>query len=91
MFAYVGTHFVSITHPFICKKFMFEYKMFNVNINIRKPMITFLRSLFRFQADLAALILLYSEYLCKMNKRSLLLKIFFDTLSIVDTLLVKSI
>ena len=88
---YVGMHFVSITHPFICKKFMLEYKMFNVSINIRKPMITFVRSLFRFKADSAALILRYWEYLCKMNKRPWLLKIFFDTLSVVDTLLVKSI
>ena len=88
---YGGTHFVSITHPFICKKFMFEYKMFNVSITIRKPTITFVRSLFHFKADSAFLILRYWEYLCKMNKRPWLLKIFFDTLSIVDILLVKSI
>ena len=37
MFAYVGTHFDPIAHPFICKKFVqLNIKLFNVSINFRK-------------------------------------------------------
>ena len=51
MFAYVGADFVPIAHPFICKKFVqLNIKLFNVNINFKKLMITFPGRFFRFGA-----------------------------------------
>ena len=42
MFTYVGVHSVPIAHPFIYKKFVqLNIKLFNVNINFRKLIITF--------------------------------------------------
>ena len=54
MFAYVGAHFVPIAHPFICKKL--NIKLFNVNINFTKLMITFVGRFFRFSVVSTALI-----------------------------------
>ena len=43
----LGVHFVPISHPFICKKFVqLNIKLFNVNIDFRKLMITFVGRFF---------------------------------------------
>ena len=47
MCSYVGARFVPIAHPFVCKKFVqLNIKFFNVNINFRKLIITFVEHSF---------------------------------------------
>ena len=76
--------FVPIAHPFICKKFMeLNIELFNVNINFKKFMITFLWRFFRFGVASTALIPSNFGTLVWSEQTSC------GTLSIVDTFLMK--
>ena len=58
MFAYDGAHFVPMPHRFICKEFVqLNIKLFNVNINFRKLIITLVGRFFRFGVVSMALLI----------------------------------
>ena len=89
LFACVRAHFVPIAHPFICKKFvLLNIKLFNVIINFRKLMITFVWIFFGFSVVSTALIPLFFGML-KQSERTFTKKILCGILSIVDTFLMK--
>ena len=73
----LGVHSVPIAHPFICKKFVqLNIKLFNVNINFRKLIITFVWRFFVLVLFQLFWFLRYLECYCKVKEHPCLLKNF---------------